>query len=272
MAQSAQQYGRQQQQSTYSFPPQQAFPQRFYTPGEEVVLCECQSNDFSDGGPPNGGAPYPYPPQTQPQQHLPYPVASPPPQSQTPSGIRPGGQTQESLQYPPQLQPGQTRRSTYENSSTGFPPQDVSNSGYESRQSHYAPQGAVHQVQAQEQASEYSPSVYSVEEPNHPQQQVPISSQPSYAALPSQMKQPAYPQSQPQQYQQPPSHQPPAPPEALGTALPQSSAYPSFVPSGDPYAPYQRPASFAGGPPQQPTSAYAGGGGGAASNPANFYR
>src|SRR5271154_1047642 len=247
-----------------------------------------------DMQPPNGPMPFQYSQApAQQQSQLPYPIGSPPPQSQTPSGRRTSqpqsGPPPEGYQaYASSAQPAPRPQTAFETQSNQYIPQDLGSDAYKSslesypqRPLSYPPLQAagVQQAQMLDQANEYSPSNYSnfsAEEQQQQQQNLPPpQSQPlqpqGYAPLPSQQQQQQQHQSLPYG-QPPPSHQPPPPPST--TPLPQSGPYPTFSPSAPPSGPtggyqaYQRPQSFMGSPPPgagNPAAAYAGGG-----NPGSF--
>ncbi|KAK5048298.1 hypothetical protein LTR84_005968 [Exophiala bonariae] len=229
------------------------YPQRYYTP-------------VADGQPPNNAVPYG---QHQPGFQPPYPIASPPPQSHTPSNQYP----------PPNLHPA--RRQSQPESYAQYAP-DVNNS-YGPPPSQHQPYPTVQppniqQIQ-QDDGKDYSPSNYSTEDlhaPHLQQQQLPPPAPPAtasaFANLPSQQQQqnvpvypppsaPSAPGAAPYDYQPPPQHGPPPVPTAGPgpnqgdrpiTPLPQSSAYPVFSGSSTSPQQYQaynpRPASVTGGP------------------------
>lgn len=222
-----------------------------------------------DGQPPNNAVPYS---QHQPGFQPPYPIASPPPQSHTPSN-----------QYPPPSLHTARRQSQPDsyapypppdmNTSYGPPPsqQDSSRPGHQPYPNVQPPN--VQQLQ-QDDGKDYSPSNYSTEDlhaPHHQQAppQAPSGVPSSFAGPPPhQQNAPVYPPPSapggpggaPYDYQPPPAHGPPPVPSAGPgpnqadrpvTPLPQSSAYPVF--SGSATSPqYQaynaRPASVTGGP------------------------
>src|SRR6266516_3671572 len=112
---------------------------------------------------------------SQQQSQAPYPISSPPPQSQTPSGRRTSqpqsGPSQEGYQaYAPQAQPTPRPQTAYETQSNNYLPQELGNPAYDSpvesrrqRRQSYPPLQApgVQQAHMQDQANEYSPSNYS---------------------------------------------------------------------------------------------------------------
>lgn len=215
-------------------------------------------------------------PQAQPnayygaEQSMPYRPAShsPDPRTQYPGGTQPLSQPLVQ-QQPPQsdlYQPVHHRpQSTYDS------PQELGTSVYDSPVDHpnaanqrppYPPSGqappSAHQQfqQQQQQQQDYSPSVYSPDDPVQLQSASGMPQQPPHQYPQQQQAQQApYPTSPPHQ-QAPPSHQPPPVPGAAS----QPTQYAAFnpAPSAPPTGEYQA---------YQPSQA-----GVPASNPASFYR
>lgn len=208
-------------------------------------------------------------PYTQQPFQPPYPISSPPPQSQTPSGPRPTQGPQDYQAFPPHLATSNQRHS--------LPPDAYGqNPGQETGQPMYNAPSDISQPPRQSYPPVQAPHTSSHDQPDYasspyPNDEGKFQSQPSsqgYGPPPEQNPGAGYPP--PNAYQSPPAHAPPAvPPERQSTPLAQSSAYPVFKqnqpPSG--YQPYQRTDSFPSAPSAPPNAAYAGGG-----NPANFYR
>ncbi|KIX95692.1 uncharacterized protein Z520_08399 [Fonsecaea multimorphosa CBS 102226] len=283
MAQSAAQYARP-GPAAYGYGPggggppvQQGYPpQRFYTP---------------DGQPPNNAIPYgANQQQQQPPFQPPYPVASPPPQSQTPSNQPqpPHSQQPDSYASYPNPAPGPLRRQSHPQPSdpyAAYPPPAEGSAppGHQSYPKIQPPN--VAQLQYGDEGKDYSPSNYSTDDLSHQHLPPPTSHPPPSGAAsqpyppqqgmpqpPSQPPQPTqYPPSQPPvalsyDYPIPPISSPPPPAPSHGpppvpgvdpaqqrpiTPLAQSSAYPMFSPTQAPANPAQYQAYS-----QRPTSYY----------------
>ncbi|KIW78475.1 hypothetical protein Z517_08311 [Fonsecaea pedrosoi CBS 271.37] len=245
MAQSAAQYARP-GPAPYGYGPagggppvQQGYPpQRFYTPGV-----------FPDGQPPNNAMPYASNQQAQqPAFQPPYPVASPPPPSQTPSNQPqpPPSQLPDSYAAYPNPAQGPLRRQSHPPPSepyAAFPPAG-DGSAPPGRQSYPSIQPPnVAQLQYGEDGKDYSPSNYSTEDLSH--QHLPATSQP-----PSGPPQPYPPQQGIPMGQQPPSQPPPA--LYPSSQPPASYDYPVPTISSPPPAPNHGPPAVPSDPAQRP--------------------